>query len=65
MRGGVTSCSPFGRDVGTISELVGKTYKLQRRQAEVSVSTFLQTLVRKGLIGFFSMEGRRDVKRKP
>jgi len=51
----------------TIDAIVGctcRTHKLTRREAEVSVTMFLQTLAKKNLIGLMSAGGNKSVKRK-
>jgi hypothetical protein len=49
----------------TINDLVlaiSSNYKLTRREAEASVTMFLQTLAKKNLIGLMSPGGKKSVK---
>jgi len=43
---------------------VTKEYKLTRREAEASVTMFLQTLAKKNLIGLMSAGGKKSVNNK-
>lgn len=51
------------RNIGSIVVTVAKNHKLTRREAEVSVTMFLQTLAKKSLIGLMSAGGKKVVKR--
>ncbi len=52
------------RDVESVVRAIVKSHKLTRREAEVSVTMFLQTLAKKNLVGLMSAGGKRIVKRK-
>lgn len=52
------------RNVESVVSAVIKNHKLTRREAEVSVTMFLQTLAKKNLVGLMSAGGNRIVKRK-
>ena len=52
------------RDINSIVLAVAKETKLTRREAEASVTMFLQTLAKKNLIGLMSAGGKSSVKRK-
>lgn len=43
---------------------LSKEYKLTRREAEASVTMFLQTLAKKNLIGLMSVGGKKSVNKK-
>ena len=51
------------RNINSVVAAVAKNHKLTRREAEVSVTMFLQTLAKKNLIGLTSAGGKRIVKR--
>jgi len=51
------------RNIQSVVAAVAKNHKLTRREAEVSVTMFLQTLAKKNLIGLMSAGGRKVVKR--
>ena len=51
------------RNISSVVAAVAKIHKLTRREAEVSVTMFLQTLAKKNLIGLMSAGGKRVVKR--
>jgi hypothetical protein len=50
------------RDINSIVSALAKTHKLVRREAEASVTMFLQTLAKKNLIGLMSAGGKKSVK---
>ena len=52
------------RDINGIVQAVSSDYKLTRREAEASVTMFLQTLAKKNLIGLMSAGGKKSAKRK-
>ena len=52
------------RDINAIVTSISAQYKLGRREAEASVTMFLQTLAKKNLIGLMSAGGKRSAKRK-
>ncbi len=52
------------RNVDGIVQGLVKEYKLTRREAEASVTTFLQTLAKRNLIGLMSPGGKSSVKKK-
>lgn len=52
------------RDINGIVQAVSRDYKLTRREAEASVTMFLQTLAKKNLIGLMSAGGKKSAKRK-
>lgn len=52
------------RSINAIVESVSKRYKLTRREAEASVTMFLQTLAKRNLIGLLSAGGKNSAKRK-
>lgn len=51
------------RNINSVVAAVSKNHKLTRREAEVSVTMFLQTLAKKNLIGLMSAGGKKVVKR--
>lgn len=51
------------RNINSVVVAVAKNHKLTRREAEVSVTMFLQTLAKKNLIGLMSAGGKKVVKR--
>jgi hypothetical protein len=51
-------------DVNAIIGGISKDYKLTRREAEASVTMFLQTLAKRHLIGLMSAGGKNSGKRK-
>ncbi len=51
------------RNISSVVAAVAKNHKLTRREAEVSVTMFLQTLAKKNLIGLMSAGGKKVVKR--
>lgn len=53
------------RNINNLVGSVSKSYKLTRREAEASVTMFLQTLAKRNLIGLMSAGGNKGVKRKP
>jgi len=52
------------RDINGIVQSISRQYKLTRREAEASVTMFLQTLAKKNLIGLMSAGGKKSVKGK-
>jgi len=52
------------RDIDAVVTAVAGDYKLTRREAEASVTMFLQTLAKKNLIGLMSAGGKNSAKRK-
>ena len=52
------------RTINAIVDSVSKRYKLTRREAEASVTMFLQTLAKRNLIGLMSAGGKNSAKRK-
>lgn len=52
------------RNIDAVVKLVIGDYKLARREAEASVTMFLQTLAKKNLIGLMSAGGKKSAKRK-
>lgn len=52
------------RGIGAIVDAVSRRYKLTRREAEASVTMFLQTLAKRNLIGLMSAGGNKSGKRK-
>lgn len=50
--------------ITAIVESVSRRYKLTRREAEASVTMFLQTLAKRNLIGLMSAGGKESAKRK-
>lgn len=52
------------RSISEVISSISKDYKLTRREAEASVTMFLQTLAKKGLIGLMSAGGKKSAKRK-
>ena len=52
------------RDISAIVGSVSKDYKLTRREAEASVTMFLQTLAKRSYIGLVSVGGKNRAKRK-
>lgn len=49
------------RDINSIVSALAKAHKLVRREAEASVTMFLQTLAKKNLIGLMSAGGKKSV----
>ncbi len=52
------------RTIDGIVSGLSKEYKLTRREAEASVTMFLQTLAKKNLIGLMSPGGKKSVNKK-
>jgi hypothetical protein len=52
------------RDINAIVVGVSKEYMLTRREAEASVTMFLQTLAKKNLIGLVNAGGKKSVNKK-
>ncbi len=52
------------KTINAIVDSVSRRYKLTRREAEASVTMFLQTLAKKNLIGLMSAGGKNSAKRK-
>ena len=52
------------RDINAIVLGVSREYKLTRREAEASVTMFIQTLTKKNLIGLVSAGGKKSVNNK-
>lgn len=52
------------RDINAIVSCLSKEYKLTRREAEASVTMFLQTLAKKNLIGLKSAGGKKSGNNK-
>ena len=52
------------RDINGVVQAISSTYKLTRREAEASVTMFLQTLAKKHLIGLLRVGGKNSGKRK-
>lgn len=52
------------RDINAIVLCVSKEYQLTRREAEASVTMFLQTLAKKHLIGLMSAGGKKIGNKK-
>lgn len=52
------------RTIDSVVTAIAKDHKLTRREAEVSVTMFLQTLAKRNLIGLMSPGGKKSVKRK-
>lgn len=52
------------RTIDGIVQSVTGEYKLTRREAEASVTMFLQTLAKKNLIGLMSAGGKKSVNKK-
>ncbi|MCE5199657.1 MAG: PqqD family protein [Armatimonadota bacterium] len=50
------------RNINSVVDSVSGNYKLTRREAEASVTMFLQTLAKKNLIGLMSPGGKKSVK---
>ncbi len=53
------------RNINEIIGSISKNYKLTRREAEASVTMFLQTLAKRSYIGLMSVGGKSSAKRKP
>ncbi len=51
------------RNVGSIVAQVSTLYKLTRREAEASVTLFLQMLAKRNLIGLMAEAGKKTTKR--
>lgn len=47
------------RSVDAIVRQTGQQYKMNRREVEISVTTYLQILAERRLIGFYQREGRQ------
>jgi len=54
----VWSLCDGSNSVDAIVRQTGKQYKMNRREVEISVTTYLQELARRRLIGFYQREGR-------
>ena len=52
------------RSIDSIVGSVSKIYKLTRREAEASVTMFLQTLAKRSFIGLMSVGGKSSANRK-
>ena len=52
------------RDINSLVDFISKSYKLTRREAEASVTAFLQTLAKKNLIGLMRAGGVNSAKCK-
>jgi len=52
------------RDIGKLVSAISSEYQLTRREAEASVTMFLQTLAKRNLIGLMSAGGKDSAKRK-
>ena len=52
------------RNINDVVSAISKEYKLERREAEASVTMFLQTLAKKSLIGLMSAGGKKSAKNK-
>lgn len=52
------------RSINDVVNSISRDYKLTRRESEASVTMFLQTLAKKGLIGLMSPGGKKSAKRK-
>jgi len=52
------------RNIDGIVQGLVREYKLTRREAEASVTTFLQTLAKRNLIGLMSAGGKSSVNKK-
>jgi len=52
------------RNINAIVGSISKDYKLTRREAEASVTMFLQTLAKRSYIGLMSVGGNNSAKRK-
>ncbi len=52
------------RSINSIVESISRSYKLTRREAEASVTMFLQTLAKRNYIGLMSLGGSKGAKRK-
>jgi len=52
------------RDINAVVQSVSKEYKLTRREAEASVTMFLQMLAKKNLIGLMSAGGKKSGNKK-
>lgn len=52
------------RDINAVVLGVSKEYQLTRREAEASVTMFLQTLAKKNLIGLMSAGGKKSGNKK-
>ena len=50
------------RDIDGVVRAISSTYKLTRREAEASVTMFLQTLAKKNLIGLMTAGGKNSAK---
>ena len=51
------------RDINSVILSIAKDFKLTRREAEASVTMFLQTLAKKNLIGLMSAGGYEECQR--
>ncbi len=52
------------RNIDCLVQSLVRQYKLTRREAEASVTTFLQTLAKRNLIGLMSRGGKSSVSKK-
>lgn len=52
------------RSIDSVVAAVVKSQQLTRREAEVSVTTFLQMLAKRNLVGLMSPGGKKSVQRK-
>jgi hypothetical protein len=52
------------RSIDAIVGSISKNYKLTRREAEASVTMFLQTLAKRSYVGLMSAGGKKSAKRK-
>ena len=52
------------RDINGIVQTISKDYKLTRREAEASVTMFLQTLAKKNLIGLMTAGGKKSASKR-
>ena len=52
------------QDINSIIQSVSRDFKLTRREAEASVTMFLQTLAKKNLIGLMSAGGKKSANKR-
>ena len=52
------------RDINGVVQTISKDYKLTRREAEASVTMFLQTLAKKNLIGLMTAGGKNSASKR-
>lgn len=52
------------RDINGVVETISKDYKLTRREAEASVTMFMQTLAKKHLIGLMTAGGKKSASKR-